>query len=273
MAATAVPATPPAPRTRPPVRRALAAVAGLLALALIVSAAYALVDLTARHTFVERSAYAGVRSLDVHDATGGVVLTPAPAGAPVRVVTHVTEGLSTPRRTAARRSGGGLLLAASCSTVLASECSVSYEIAVPAGTRLLVRSSADDVVATGVASSASIDLESSAGTVVATGLRAPLVRLSSSAGDVHATGVSGARVVADSSAGDVDLDLATPAQSLAARSSAGDVALTVPDAVYAVDATSSAGYVLDAALRKDPSARRTISAASSAGDVRIDVRR
>jgi DUF4097 and DUF4098 domain-containing protein YvlB len=71
----------------------------------------------------------------------------------------------------------------------------------------------------------------------------------------------------------VEVALLEPATRLVAESSAGDVELQLPDAVYALDAATSAGDVDDGAVRTDPGSPRRVRARSSAGDVRIDVRR
>ena len=69
------------------------------------------------------------------------------------------------------------------------------------------------------------------------------------------------------------VSLLRPPLMLDADSSAGDVELVVPDEIYRLDADSSAGDVDDRDVRVDRDSRRSIRAHSSAGDVRVDVRR
>ena len=262
----------PAPRTPLPVRRALLAVAGLLALMTVAFTAVNLLDLASRHTTTERASYDGVRALVVEDASD-VLLSSAPRGAPLQVIARVTEGLRKPERSAQREGDGTLRLSSSCPAFFGGQCGVDYELRVPSGTVVHAESAGGDIVAEDLVSTRPIELDSSAGDVTATDVSAPLVRLSSSAGDVTARGLSAGQVDEKSSAGDVAVALATPADRLLAHSSAGDVDVVVPDAVYRVEATSSAGDVEAGDIRTDPAARRTIAATSSAGDVHVVARR
>lgn len=266
--------TQPAPqrRTPLPVRRALLAVAGVLAFVTVAFTAVSLLDLASRHTTTERASYDGVRALVIEDASD-VRLSSAPRGAPLQVIARVTEGLRKPGRSAERDSGGTLRLSSSCPAFFGGQCDVDYELRVPSGTVVSAKSGGGDIVAEDLVSTRPVELESSAGDVTATDVSAPLISLSSSAGDVYARGLSAGRVEAESSAGDVAVALATPADRLLAHSSAGDVDVVVPDAVYRVDATSSAGDVDAGEIRTDPAAPRTIAASSSAGDVHVVARR
>ena len=267
-------ATHPAPARRTPlaIRRALLVVASLLALFLVATGAYNVLDLAARHTTTERATYTNVRELVIDDASD-VRLTGAPASAPLVVRSRVREGLQSPDLDADRGAGGALRLDSSCPSFFGGSCRVEYDVSVPAGTVVRARSGGGDVVAEDLRSSAALTLHSSAGDVTATDVNAPAIELTSSAGDVQARGLDGREVHLESSAGDVVAALATPPARLLARSSAGDVELLVPNAVYRVDASSSAGDVDTSSVSTDPSATRTITAHSSAGDVAIAARR
>jgi hypothetical protein len=267
------PAAPPPYRTPPALRRMLAVLAGVVALAMVAFGTVELLDLAARQTTTERASYDDVRVLEL-EGSGDVRITGAPAGSPVRVVLRVTEGLRSPERRAERSSGGGTLrLSSSCPIFLTSQCAVRYDVSVPPDVQVRADSGAGDVVAEDLVSDQPISLDTSAGDVTATGLSAPSVRLHSSAGDVVARGLDSQRVQATSSAGDVRVSLPEPPLDLDADSSAGDVELVVPDAVYRLDADSSAGDVDTREVRVDRDARHAIRARSSAGDVRVDVRR
>ena len=264
------PAPPPPHRTPLALRRALAAVAGLLALALVAHGAMTLLDLAARSTTVERASYAGVRSLEV-DGAADIRLTSVPAGARLEVAARVSEGLWAPEHRIERDAEGTLRLSSSCSFVMSGQCGVRYDLRVPAGTQVLARSGAGDVDARDLRSAAPVALHSAAGDVEVHGAAAPSLRLTSSAGDVRAERVRAPRVRAHSSAGDVELALLAPADRLDASSGAGDVELAVPDAIYRLDARSSAGDVRRDDVRTDPASRRALRAESSAGDVAIRV--
>jgi hypothetical protein len=267
-------ATHPAPARRTPlaVRRSLLVVASLLALFLVATGAYNVLDLAARHTTTERATYTDVRELVIDDA-GSVRLTGAPASAPLVVRTRVREGLRSPDLDATRGAGAALRLESSCPSFFGGSCRVEYDVSVPAGTVVRARSSAGDVVAEELTASQALTLSSSAGDVTAIDVTAPAIELTTSAGDVQARGLSAKEVSLDSSAGDVVAAFSAPADRLLAHSSAGDVELLVPNAVYRVDASSSAGDVDTGSVRTDPAAAHAITAHSSAGDVGIAARR
>jgi len=258
-------------RTPPAVRRALLAAAALLALALVVTGSFSILDLAARHTSTQRATFDDVRALVVEDASDVRVIG-APAGTPVTVLARITEGLRGPGRVAERDAGGVLRLSASCPGFFGGQCGVLYEIRVPSGTLVRVASDSGDVRAENLVAREPIELYSSAGDVTAIDVTAPAIELSSSAGDVEARGLSADRIRAESSAGDVAVALRTPAERLVAHSSAGDVEVLVPDTVYDLAASSSGGDV-DARVRSDPDSPRELTARSSAGDVRVAVSR
>jgi hypothetical protein len=249
-------ASPPVPSQRTPraLRVALTVIGAAIVVSLVALGTVTLLDLASRHTFDTHAGYTGVRALYIDDGGGDIALTGAPAGAPVSVTEHVTEGLATPRRRAVRDGAGGLHLTASCPEPLGLECQVTYDVAVPPDVTVSANSGAGDLIAGDIATNSSLKLSSGAGDVHAQRISAPVVRLESGAGDVQA-------------------QLSTPARLLTASSGAGDVTLTVPDVTYAVHASSGAGSVSDSSLRTDPSAPRTILASSGAGDVKIGVGR
>jgi hypothetical protein len=247
-------------------------VSGILAIA---SSALALLDLAARHEFTTRASYPGVRVLAIDNSVGDVHLVGTPAGAPVSVRTHVTEGLRTPHRSITRGPGSVLHLGARCSDALGgASCDVGYTVAVPPDVHVhQVSASGGDISARDLVSRDVLVLDSNGGDISLAGVRAPSLYLHSSAGDVTTTGISASIVSATSSAGDVRVELVAPPRHVAVNSSAGDVHLTVPNLVYALKASSSGGDVFDHDVRQDPRSPRKIDATSSAGDVRISVQR
>lgn len=232
------------------VRLSLTVLGGLLLALLIAYGAYELIDIGSRHSFDVSASYGGVRSLEVDGGTGDVHLTSAAAGSEVLVVEHVTEGLSTPDRRAARGANGALHLSATCSVTISNNCGVSYTIAVPPGVAVTADSGAGDVDARGLSATA------------------PL-KLSSGNGDVDAAGIDAANVTLESGNGDVTATFDRAPERVDASSGNGDVTLTVPNATYAVHASSGNGTVSDDTLRIDPSAPRSITASSGNGDVTV----
>jgi hypothetical protein len=238
------------PPTNIMLRAALTLAAVLVAAALVAYGAFTLLDLAARHTFDVRISYAAVSSLKLDTGTGDVHLTSSPTAGQVVVVTHVTEGLWTPRRQAVRDRAGALQLFSTCSIVLGTDCGVDYTISVPPGIAINADAGDGDLDAQ--------DLNTTAA-----------LRLSSGNGDVTALRIGAGSVSLESGNGDVTAQLTQPASQLTATSGNGDVTLTVPNTSYSVHASSGDGTVSDQTLRIDPSSPRKISASSGNGDVTI----
>jgi hypothetical protein len=238
------------PRGRSGARIALAVLGTIFCLAVIGIGTLALLNVAARHTFRTTADYSGVRLLVVNSTAGDVSLTSAPAGAPLTVEQDVTEGLTTPTSPVVLTGGGELLLRASCAG--AFECSVHYVVAVPMGVAIRVSTRGGAITATGLTSTASIQLSSGTGDVTAIAVSAPSIRLHSGLGHVTA-------------------QLTRPANALVATAGTGDVHLTVPDTTYALHVSSGTGTVSHHNLTINPTAPRTIDASSSLGDVTIAV--
>jgi hypothetical protein len=266
-------ATAPAPyRTPRGVRRALTVVAAVMALLFVAWGTINVLQLLTRHTTTEVETFRDVTALVVEDSSD-IELTSAPAGAPLEVRARVTESLVTPDRRARRRDDGTLVLSSSCSPTLFAEwCGVDYEIRVPAGTAIEARTTAGDIHAQNLRTTAPAELHSSAGDITVVGAVAPSLRLTTSAGDVRASGLHVDRVVADSSAGDVETSLQELPERLDTHSSAGDIRIVVPDAVYRVQTRTNAGDIDAQEIRTSPNAPRSIRAVTSAGDIRIEAR-
>lgn len=258
-------------RTPRGLRRALLAVIALIAAFTVAQGTVSLLDLAARHTTTEVEQFDGVRSLVIDDASD-VRLTTAPAGAPLELVTKLTEGLRTPSHDAQVTGGGTLHLSSSCGWVFGNSCAVDYEIRVPAGTRVHVDASSGDVHAEDLRSSQPVVLAASSGDIDAIGVTAPALRLSTSSGDIEASRVRAGTVRAEASSGDVLLALARAADRVDAVASSGDIHLDVPDALYHVDTRAGSGDVNEEGLRTAPDAPRSISATTGSGDIHLETR-
>ena len=209
-------------------------IVGIVVVGLVLIGAFGILDVSARHSFAVRTAYADVRSLHIDSGSGNVTVTGESGARAVVVTAHVTEGLFHPARQV-RLSGGVLRLNASCRSY-SPNCSVSYDVTVPSGTMVIASSGSGDVRALGLDSGASLQLSSGAGNITATDVRATTIKLSSGAGNITAR-------------------LSTPAQRLSASSGVGDIHLEVPGSVaYSVDATSGVGHVSDNRISTDPAA-------------------
>jgi hypothetical protein len=241
----------------------------LVCLFLVALGAWSMVNALARTTTEERATYPGLRSVEVEDA-GHVRVTGVPAGSAVRVVAQITHSLTSPEQRV-DHAGGRLVIDSSCPVVLAQECEIDYEIAVPPDVRVVVDARGADVEAADLRTDEPLLLHSSAGDVSAERVVAPELDAGSSAGDVRLLEIGSPRIEARSSAGDVRVDALSPLTRLAARSSAGDVDVVVPEGVYALTATAGAGDVRAGAIRTDPDSRRSLELRSSAGDVTAEV--
>ena len=238
------------PRRRSPGRVVLVLLGTIVTVGLIGIGAFMLLATAAQHSFTATARYANVQTLVVHSGAGGVALTQAPSGGPLVVSSHETESLFSPK-VSQRLAGGILTLGASCPGRL--HCSVDYTVSVPQHVAVNVSSGFGDIKTTGLSSTSSIQLGTTAGDIHATGISAPNVRLTTGLGELTAT-------------------LDQPARRLTASTIAAGLHLTVPNTSYAVHVSSGVGHVSTQGVRVDPHSPRTIDATSSLGDVTITPR-
>jgi hypothetical protein len=239
-----------APPRRSWLRLFLAAIGALLTLVLIGIGALLMLDAVARHTSTTTSRYANVRTLVVQTGAGDVTLTSAPAGSAVVVNTSRTDSLFKPKVHSRMAPAGTLLLTASCPNQLG--CGVRFKLSVPQDVAIRVSSGFGDIHATGLTSTSSIQLGTTAGGIDALRLNAPDISLSTGLGGLTA-------------------DLAEPARRLSATTVAGGLDLTVPDVSYALHVHSGVGHVSDGNVPDDPASPRAIIARSSLGNIGITV--
>jgi hypothetical protein len=256
-----VPGTGPLPPATPPVPRgpaspdALAAgrvliflVGGLLTLALLVGGSIQAAASMARTESFEPVSWSGIDTLDIKLSTGAVHIQ-ADDGDTVHGFRNIVRQFQQPSLSETVQ-GGSLKIEPRCAVLpVGGDCSVSYDLTVPRGMKVMANSSAGRVEVTDLGGT--LRLDSSAGKVVGERLRSPIV-------------------VARSSAGGVALDFATAPRSVRAESSAGSVDIVVPrdDTVYKVSADRSLGEP-DVNVNSGPQSDHTIDASTSAGSVDI----
>jgi Toastrack DUF4097 len=238
------------PPHRPRLRIFMAVVGALLTLVFIAIGALLLLDVAARHTSATTTRYVNVRTLIVQTGAGDVSLTSAPAGGAVVVNTSQTKSLFKPKVRSRMTGAGTLVLTASCPNQLG--CGVRYDLSVPPDVAVRVSAGFGAIHATGLASTSSIQLGTTAGGIDANGLNAPDIRLSTGLGDLTAV-------------------VTEPTRRLTASTVAGGLSLTVPDVPYALHASSGVGHVSDGAVQVDRAATHSIDARSSLGNVTITV--
>ncbi|MDI5965054.1 DUF4097 family beta strand repeat-containing protein [Streptomyces sp. SL13] len=184
---------------------------------------------------------APVRALVVHDDTGSIHVTRGASG--LRVTERQGYRGKTAPHTTHAVAAGTLTLAHTC-----RDCSVSYDVQLPAGT--------------------SVDLRTDTGSVVLDGLSGP-VDAATDTGSVTATGLTGGRARLTTGTGSVNAAFGRPPATLDATADTGSVTLTLPSApAYAVTAGSGTGHV-SVGVRRDDSARYRVTAHTDTGDVAI----
>jgi hypothetical protein len=179
----------------------------------------------------------------------------------------VVEGLQGPDYSE-RVVDGTLVLESDCPIMLSMHCSVTYELIVPRGLDLYLRSSGGGIRVENVAGT--VDLSSSGGGIRVIGSSGTLT-LDSSGGSIRVLDSTSAIVTADSSGGGVRLEFTDVPDAVDAESSGGGVRVLVPrgDGVaYAVDASSSGGDT-DVDIATDPDSTHRIRVESSGGGVTV----
>lgn len=240
-------------------------VGGLLAVTLVAWGTWSTISLLGRSVRTEHTSYEQpIAVVDIRAAGSIRVIEGAPGR--ISVTERIERSLVAPRRSA-DVVGDRLVLRSECRSVFSTFCTVSYDVEVPPGTALKLRSEVGGIRVSDV--DGEIDAVSTAGSVsVVAG--SGNVDLHSSAGGVRVIDRQADRIGASSTAGAVTVEAASPPAAVEASSSAGSVTVVVPpdETTYAVDASTDAGGT-KIQIRTDPQAQRTISAHSSAGDVTV----
>ncbi|MBP2472486.1 hypothetical protein JOF53_001358 [Crossiella equi] len=146
-------------------------------------------------------------------------------------------------------------------------CSVDYEISLPAGTPVEARTDSGEVTVTDL--TGDLRLSTDSGDITATNPRSALWAHSDS-GRITATGAQSAKAELSADSGDIRADFTQAPTSLITRADSGTITVTVPrdPASYQVEATASSGEVrVD--VTREPGSPRTIKATSDSGDVTV----
>jgi hypothetical protein len=165
----------------------------------------------------------------------------------------------------------GVRISAECSLWFGWGCEVDYEIAVPDGFTLDLRTSSGSVDAGGV-TAATTTVSASSGDVELVDVTGPIVAEANS-GSVTGERLDSPSVSAVASSGAVTLDFATTPGAVTVEASSGDVTLSLPatDGPYAVDVATSSGKE-QISVPADPASPRRISVEASSGDVEVRTR-
>jgi DUF4097 and DUF4098 domain-containing protein YvlB len=284
---------PPGPPQRGATGRVLGTVGVVLALVVVAFGALFLVDLMMSDTTTTQRSYDAVDSVELV-ADGDVTVSAAEGDIEVDAIAH--SGLREPTYSA-DVSASTLEITHRCGwSIFLPRCSGELDVALPAGTEVVIRTENGDVVASGLAGE--VSLSTSNGRVEATDISGPLtadssngdvdvtdsgadVETSTSNGEISVVGVDGT-VTAGTSNGRITIDSVTGDAS--AKTSNGSVEVSAVDGnVYAEASngrvtvigngepvaltleTSNGSETIEGPI--DPDAERTVEIHSSNGDV------
>lgn len=225
-------------------RRLVRAVGGSLALLLVLTVGAAAVAQMVRQT--EEFTYAlpeDVSLLELRNDVGAITVRAVAEGEEPQVLARAQSSFRDPRIT-----GEGTAYRGRCpAPTWVDTCEVEWEVRVPEGTEVTVRSAVGQINLTGLA-----------GRVTAR----------NSVGDIVLSDSASTHLQLDASVGDVLVDSAVAPESVTAGSSVGDVRVLVPDdgTRYRVEVSSSLGQVFNE-LGDSPDSDRTVRLTSSLGDV------
>lgn len=252
-----------------PVTKVRALIVGGAAASLLAVAAPASA-LGPTHHQTERAAVPGkVTALVVRGEVGNITVVP---GTVTRIVAREQWNLEQPKLVHTLHDGE-LRVSAPCPrptgivSLGLNNCSVDFVMTVPRSVTVDARDSVGDVLVRGLRGAES--LHSDVGSVVADGVVAPALAAAADSGTVRLADVRAGSLTLRSSSGAIRADLASMPNRVVARSSDGDVELSLPAGVYALDLHTDVGSTHVHGITVHSDARRTVSAHTDDGDIRI----
>lgn len=145
-------------------------------------------------------------------------------------------------------------------------CGVSYQVTVPRGTAVRVRTDTGSIRLAGLAGTVRADTD--VGRVVAKDIRGPQLDVVTSVGSIQATDLRTPRLTARSDSGSLDLDWSGAPEQVTAETDVGSIRLLLPDVAYAVTATTDNG-AKQIGVIQDPAASRHITARTDSGSITV----
>jgi hypothetical protein len=220
----------------------------------------------------------------VIEGTGSTSRLRITAGQPGRVEVdrEVFHDLQRPQLNQ-RMESDRLVLGARCPNFVVVRCEARYDLRVPAGIDLQVRTDSGDVAVSGVQGSidlrtdsgevavrgalGSVDLRTDSGSITLQGGSGTAV-LRTDSGSIRATGLRATDVDTASDSGRIAIELLVVPRRVVVRSDSGGVQVVVPAGpqAYHVEAQANSGTVTTA-LPTDPDSPVRITAFSDSGDV------
>lgn len=146
-------------------------------------------------------------------------------------------------------AGGVLHIVARCPRIVLGSCSASYEIAVPQGVAVRVRTGSGSIRMDGFNGDANLGTRS---------------------GDVDIAAYCGFHLSAASESGSLHVTAACPSQTLRLQTGSGDAVALVPPGHYRIAAISGVRRETVSGVKNDPSAVFTIDVSSASGSVAVE---
>lgn len=247
--------------------RTLVIAGGALSMLVVATPAQAL---GSAHQRTERATVAGpVTALSVRGEVGTITIVPGPV---TRVVAVEQYNLQAPSLAHSLRDGL-LRVSAPCPRPTGilelglNNCSVDFVITVPRAVKVDARNSVGDIRVHDLRGAQT--LHTDVGDVLADHVAASTLIASSDTGTVRLADVRAGSVTLRSSSGKLVATLAAMPRTVVARNSDGDVDLRLPTGTYAVDLHTDVGDTHVRGITNRSDARRTLTARTSAGDIRI----
>lgn len=221
-------------------------VALLIVMALALPAVGRIIQSTVRGT---HELPADLHTLVLHGEVGEISVRAAGPGEEPRAEVTVRSTLRDPEVTSEVGEGRAELVSRCQDWWWLDNCSVDWEIIVPAETELTIGNTVGDITVSDVTGALS---------------------LSGDVGDLSIVGVGSPTVSARSSVGDITLSLVSAPEEVTITSSTGDVTVTVPedDSGYRIETDTSIGSVTNQ-VGSDPSQSRLIDLRTSVGDITV----
>jgi hypothetical protein len=168
-------------------------------------------------------------------------------------------------------SGGVTSVSGGCPSQWFGFCSVNLTVTLPASLPVVVRAQNGRVTATGL--TGPLKLASTNGQITTTGTRGE-IELRTTNGSIRVGDAASRRVTAETTNGSIELEFLDAPTAVDARSTNGNVTVRVPpDGVtYSVDVRTTNGKIENESVPSDPSSRRSITAATTNGNVTITAR-
>ncbi|MFI1367212.1 DUF4097 family beta strand repeat-containing protein [Streptomyces griseochromogenes] len=212
-----------------------------------------------KSTTADATVRTAVTSVEVGDARRGSidVKTGEGPGVTIHRTVHYRDD-STPKPTQ-RVDGGVLTFTNGC-----DNCYIDYELTVPASAKVKLSNSSGRITVAGVAAA---DVHTSSGDVVAARVTGPLT-VETSSGSITGSGLSGPDADVRSYSGTTRLGFTKAPVSVTTDTGSGSTTLKVPGGPYKVDVTTTSGK-REVKVPSLPSAKATLTAKTSSGDVEI----